>query len=137
MSTPWKNIPSSKLKRSINRSLPTSSRETIAADAPAVLGLEEIRHEYGEVTAIDLLSLSVAEGEVVCLLGPSGCGKTTALRIAAGLGGVWRVFSWARFVPRPIRDGLYYLVQKSRYQVFGKRETCRLPTAEEQSRFLP
>lgn len=65
--------------------IPTSSRESIAADASAVLGLEEIRHEYGEVTAIDLLSLSVAEGEVVCLLGPSGCGKTTALRIAAGL----------------------------------------------------
>ena len=54
--------------------IPTSSRESIAADASAVLGLEEIRHEYGEVTAIDLLSLSVAEGEVVCLLGPWSLG---------------------------------------------------------------
>ena len=31
------------------------------------------------------MALSVAAGEVVCLLGPSGCGKTTVLRIVAGL----------------------------------------------------
>ncbi len=58
---------------------------SIAERVPAVLTLEDIRHEYGTVTAIDALTLSVAAGEVVCLLGPSGCGKTTALRIAAGL----------------------------------------------------
>ena len=59
------------------------------------------------------------------------------LRIGAGLGGLWRVLSWIRFLPRPVRDALYFLVQKSRYQVFGKRETCRLPTPDERSRFLP
>ena len=60
----------------------------LAADSPAesaVLALEDVRHSYGDVAAIQSLSLSVAAGEVVCLLGPSGCGKTTALRIAAGL----------------------------------------------------
>lgn len=56
-----------------------------AADMPSVLALEDVRHDYGAVLAIESLSLSVAAGEVVCLLGPSGCGKTTALRIAAGL----------------------------------------------------
>lgn len=50
-----------------------------------VLKLEHISHRFGEVQALDDLSLSVAAGELVCLLGPSGCGKTTALRIAAGL----------------------------------------------------
>ena len=38
-----------------------------------------------EVKAIDGVSLSVGEGEVVTLLGPSGCGKTTLLRCVAGL----------------------------------------------------
>jgi len=63
----------------------TSSEGAAKDGAPAILALEEIHHKYGAVTAIEALSLSVAAGEVVCLLGPSGCGKTTALRIAAGL----------------------------------------------------
>jgi multiple sugar transport system ATP-binding protein len=38
-----------------------------------------------EVTAVDALSLEVADGEWVALTGPSGCGKTTVLRLVAGL----------------------------------------------------
>jgi iron(III) transport system ATP-binding protein len=49
------------------------------------LALEEVSHRYGHVLAVDRLSLTLAPGELVCLLGPSGCGKTTALRLAAGL----------------------------------------------------
>ncbi len=52
---------------------------------PAALELEGLGHAYGDVTAVESFSLSVAAGEVVCLLGPSGCGKTTVLRLAAGL----------------------------------------------------
>src|SRR5437764_12605014 len=37
------------------------------------------------VQALDAVSFSVHEGEIVSLIGPSGCGKTTALRIAMGL----------------------------------------------------
>jgi NitT/TauT family transport system ATP-binding protein len=37
------------------------------------------------VRALERLSFTVADGEVVALIGPSGCGKTTALRIAMGL----------------------------------------------------
>jgi iron(III) transport system ATP-binding protein len=51
----------------------------------AALVFETVSHHYGRLRALDRLSLSVGEGEVVCLLGPSGCGKTTALRLAAGL----------------------------------------------------
>jgi multiple sugar transport system ATP-binding protein len=35
--------------------------------------------------SVDALDLSVAPGEVVCLVGPSGCGKSTTLRLVAGL----------------------------------------------------
>src|SRR5580704_13903111 len=39
---------------------------------------------FGDVTAVDGVSFSIAGGETVALLGPSGCGKTTMLRIIAG-----------------------------------------------------
>jgi NitT/TauT family transport system ATP-binding protein len=39
----------------------------------------------GPITALDAVSLEVAEGEFVCLVGPSGCGKSTFLRMVAGL----------------------------------------------------
>src|SRR6201986_2757506 len=38
-----------------------------------------------DVQALDHVSFSVHDGEIVALIGPSGCGKTTALRIAMGL----------------------------------------------------
>ena len=40
---------------------------------------------YGDTTVVDDLSLSVAPGQVTCLLGPSGCGKSTTLRMIAGV----------------------------------------------------
>jgi multiple sugar transport system ATP-binding protein len=48
--------------------------------------LENLTKVYASgVTAVDRLSLDVADGEFVVLVGPSGCGKTTALRMVAGL----------------------------------------------------
>ena len=41
--------------------------------------------DYGEVRAVDDVSLAVGRSELVTLLGPSGCGKTTTLRAVAGL----------------------------------------------------
>lgn len=49
------------------------------------LQMDGVTHRYGSLTAVSDLALSIAPGQVVCLLGPSGCGKSTALRIAAGL----------------------------------------------------
>ena len=49
------------------------------------LSIESVSHAYGASEVISDISLSVVDGEIVCLLGPSGCGKTTLLRLAAGL----------------------------------------------------
>ncbi len=49
------------------------------------LELQDITRHFDAVTVVDGLSLTLAAGEVTCLLGPSGCGKSTTLRIAAGV----------------------------------------------------
>ncbi|SDT17756.1 ABC transporter ATP-binding protein [Microlunatus soli] len=48
------------------------------------LVLAGIGKDLGGRTIVDDLDLTVATGELVCLLGPSGCGKTTTLRMIAG-----------------------------------------------------
>ncbi len=59
-----------------------------------------------------------------------------ALEIARRLGGGWRFFSILKILPRGLRDFFYGLVARNRYRVFGKKDTCRLPTAGERERFL-
>ncbi len=44
----------------------------------------DLRKSFGDVRAVDGLSLEVEAGATVALLGPSGCGKTTTLRLIAG-----------------------------------------------------
>lgn len=51
----------------------------------AVLEISGLTKAYGEIVAVDHLSLAVAAGEVVALLGPNGSGKTTTIRCVAGL----------------------------------------------------
>ncbi|MFT4875856.1 MAG: putative DCC family thiol-disulfide oxidoreductase YuxK [Bacteroidia bacterium] len=39
-------------------------------------------------------------------------------------------------VPKVLRDSVYNLIAKNRYRWFGKKETCRVPSADERERFL-
>jgi iron(III) transport system ATP-binding protein len=50
----------------------------------SLLALEHVSHAYGAHAVVNNLSLTLAEGEIGCLLGASGCGKTTVLRLIAG-----------------------------------------------------
>jgi len=61
-----------------------STLNTQPVDQP-VLELRDIARHFGDVKAVDGVSLTIQPGEVFTLLGPSGCGKSTTLRIVAGL----------------------------------------------------
>lgn len=49
------------------------------------LSVDDVTVRFGEVTAVDAVSLSVPTGEIFALLGPSGSGKSSLLRAIAGL----------------------------------------------------
>lgn len=62
--------------------------------------------------------------------------STAALEIARELDSVYSYFYILIYIPVPIRDFFYDLIAKNRYTIFGKKDSCRLPTPDLQKKFL-
>jgi predicted DCC family thiol-disulfide oxidoreductase YuxK len=53
------------------------------------------------------------------------------------LGGIWKLLSlFLQLLPRVLRDAAYRLVARNRYRLFGRFESCMLPSPENRNRFL-
>ncbi len=50
-----------------------------------IIVMDRVSKDFGDVRAVEELSLTIEEGEFITFLGPSGCGKSTALKMIAGL----------------------------------------------------
>ena len=57
-------------------------------------------------------------------------------RIAAELPAPWRWGAAMRLIPRPLRDLGYRLVARLRYHIWGRKESCRIPSPKERALFL-
>lgn len=62
--------------------------------------------------------------------------STAALKVIKKLNGLWRFFYGFIIVPKFIRDGVYDIVAKKRYQWFGKKNECMIPTPRLRAKFL-
>ncbi|MGI9542775.1 MAG: thiol-disulfide oxidoreductase DCC family protein [Cyclobacteriaceae bacterium] len=63
--------------------------------------------------------------------------SNAVLEITRELGSGWPILYAFKIIPKFLRDGLYELIAKHRYKLFGKRDQCRVPTQDLLSRFLP
>jgi ABC-2 type transport system ATP-binding protein len=101
--------------------------EVLAVDAV------DLTKRYGELIAVDDISLQVTQGEVYGVLGPNGAGKTTLLRMLFGLirpdAGVLRVFgrTWEQAGPRML-DGVSGFIESPRFYPYlsGRRNLAGL-----------
>ena len=64
------------------------------------------------------------------------CHSAALIRILGALGWPWRAAWLAWLIPAPLRDGLYRLLARNRYRLFGCSAQCLLPSTEHASRFL-
>lgn len=62
--------------------------------------------------------------------------STAVLRVLRRLEAPWLLLWAFILVPRPLRDWVYEHVAATRYQWFGRRDECRMPTPDERARFL-
>src|SRR5690349_5433942 len=86
----------------------------------ADISLRKVTKRFKTVTALDDLSLDIADGAFTVLLGPTGAGKTTTLRIVAGLekpdsGEVWIDGHNAQSLEPAARDVTFVFQQYSLY----------------------
>ncbi len=68
--------------------------------------------------------------------GVAYCSMDALMRVGHRLGGIYKLFSIMRVVPKFVQDFLYRFVARNRYKYFGTADMCALPDAEVQKRLL-
>jgi predicted DCC family thiol-disulfide oxidoreductase YuxK len=99
-----------------------------------------LQSEYGRAVLKRHPELEGVDSVVLVERGPGGervhARSAASLRVAAYLGGPWKLFLAARIIPAPVRDFFYNLVARYRYRFFGKHDSCLLPPPEARARFI-
>jgi len=82
--------------------------------------------------------LSIDDLETVVLVedGLAYTKSDAAIRVGEQLGGVYRLLSVGRLVPRGLRDRIYDFVADNRYDWFGRKDQCMIPDEDVSDRFL-
>jgi len=98
--------------------------------APLQSDVAQERLARTDAAGSDLDTVVLVEEETVYVR------STAALRIARRLTAPWPLLALFLVVPRLLRDPVYNWIATHRYDWFGRRDQCRLPTPALKSRFL-
>lgn len=52
------------------------------------------------------------------------------------MSGGWSLLYTFMIIPKPVRDFLYNLIARNRYSLFGKKDSCMMPTPESKAKFI-
>lgn len=93
-----------------------------ASDREAIIRASNLTRRFGEITAVDHLSLEIARGEIFGMVGPDGAGKTTTLRLLCGLvdpdeGEAWVAGHSVARELEAVKDQIGYMAQ--RFGLYG------------------
>ena len=103
----------------------------------AVLNIEKKRAASSKNQQVSLTANEEQLNTIILLEnGKTYDRSTAALRIARRLSGVWPLLYIFIIIPPFIRDFLYELISKNRYRIWGKQESCMVPSAALKSKFL-
>ena len=96
-----------------------------------------LQSEYGQEQLRKLSIPAEALESIVLIKGERFFQRSNAvLEISRNLNGIWPAFFFFKIIPRFIRDWVYNGIAINRYNWFGKKDQCMIPTAALEARFL-
>jgi len=109
----------------------------IPRDPGGTLRFAPLQSDLGE-TVRAAAGLSTDDLETVVLVddGMAYTKSDAAIRVGEHLGGVYRLLSLGRLLPRGLRDRIYDFVAEHRYDWFGKKDQCMVPDGDVSDRFI-
>lgn len=109
----------------------------ISRDQKDIFRFASLQSEVGK-TILNYLNLSTENFDTFVLIeGKHFYFKSTAaLKVIKNINGWLKVLYPLILLPKFLRDSVYNLIAKNRYKIFGRSDTCRVPTESEKSKFI-
>jgi len=88
---------------------------------------------------ISYLNIDISKTDSIILYEPQLAyyiKSSAALRIVNHFGGWWKILQFFLIFPESFRNLIYDFIARNRYQWFGKKESCMIPSSELKSKFL-
>ena len=107
----------------------------MAFDKDKKFRFSPLQSEYAQKTLPETFVKELST-VVVLIDGKTYTKSQGVLKALSELGGMWKLTAIGKILPTSFRDMIYNLVAQNRYQMFGKKDSCRLPSPEERQRFI-